>query len=66
VRRYVGRNAPKEMGSSSSPSGREEPDAAESQRLLSIAEYWVRFADSEEPVFRSVELMKPGAIEFGK
>jgi hypothetical protein len=26
----------------------EEPDAAESQRLLSIAEYWVRLADSEE------------------
>ena len=24
----------------------EEPDAAESQRLLSIAEYWVRRADS--------------------
>ena len=26
----------------------EEPDAAESRRLLSIAEYWVRLADSEE------------------
>jgi hypothetical protein len=26
----------------------EEPDAAEAQRLLSIAEYWVRLADSEE------------------
>jgi hypothetical protein len=26
----------------------EEPDAAEAQRWLSIAEYWVRLADSEE------------------
>ena len=26
----------------------EEPDAAEAQRLLSIAEYWVQLADSEE------------------
>jgi hypothetical protein len=26
----------------------EEPDAAEAQRLLSIAEYWVRLADGEE------------------
>jgi hypothetical protein len=26
----------------------EEPDAAEAQRLLSLAEYWVRLADSEE------------------
>jgi hypothetical protein len=26
----------------------EEPDAAEVQRLLSLAEYWVRLADSEE------------------
>ena len=26
----------------------EEPDVAEAQRLLSIAEYWVRLADSEE------------------
>ena len=26
----------------------EEPDAVEAQRLLSIAEYWVRLADSEE------------------
>jgi hypothetical protein len=25
----------------------EEPDAAEAQRLLSIAEYWVQLADSE-------------------
>jgi hypothetical protein len=25
----------------------EEPDAAEAQRLLSIAEYWVRLADNE-------------------
>jgi hypothetical protein len=26
----------------------EEPDVHEAQRLLSIAEYWVRLADSEE------------------
>jgi hypothetical protein len=26
----------------------EEPDAAEAQRLLNIAEYWVRLADDEE------------------
>ena len=26
----------------------EEPDAAEAERLLSLAEYWVRLADSEE------------------
>jgi hypothetical protein len=26
----------------------EEPDAAQAQRLLSIAEHWVRLADSEE------------------
>ena len=26
----------------------EEPDAAEAQRLLSIAECWVRLADGEE------------------
>jgi hypothetical protein len=26
----------------------EEPDAAEAQRFLSIAEYWVQLADSEE------------------
>jgi hypothetical protein len=26
----------------------EEPDVAEAQRLLSIAEYWLRLADSEE------------------
>ena len=26
----------------------EEPDAAEAQRLLSVAEYWVRLADNEE------------------
>jgi hypothetical protein len=26
----------------------EESDAAEAQRLLGIAEYWVRLADSEE------------------
>jgi hypothetical protein len=26
----------------------EEPDAAEAQRLLSIAEYWVRLADGAE------------------
>ncbi|MDB5639597.1 MAG: hypothetical protein JWP51_4505 [Bradyrhizobium sp.] len=26
----------------------EEPDAAEAQRLLTIAEYWVRLADSED------------------
>jgi hypothetical protein len=26
----------------------EEPDAAEAERLLSIAEYWVRLADNEE------------------
>jgi hypothetical protein len=26
----------------------EEPDDAEAQRLLSIAEYWVRLADREE------------------
>ena len=26
----------------------EEPDAAEAQRLLAIAEYWVRLADSED------------------
>ena len=27
----------------------EEPDVAESQRLLSIAEDWLRLADCEEP-----------------
>jgi hypothetical protein len=26
----------------------EEPDAVEAQRLLSVAEYWVRLADNEE------------------
>jgi hypothetical protein len=26
----------------------EEPDAGEAQRLLTIAEYWVRLADSED------------------
>jgi hypothetical protein len=26
----------------------EEPDAAEAQRLLNIAEYWLRLADGEE------------------
>jgi hypothetical protein len=26
----------------------EEPDEAEAQRLLSIAEYWVQLADSED------------------
>ena len=26
----------------------EEPDAAQAQRLLNIAEYWVQLADSEE------------------
>jgi hypothetical protein len=26
----------------------EEPDAEEAERLLSIAEYWVRLADNEE------------------
>lgn len=26
----------------------EEPDAADAQRLLSIAEYWLRLADGEE------------------
>jgi hypothetical protein len=49
-----------------------EPDAAEAQRLLSIAEYWVRLADSEGANHLwttrddrcSAERMKPGRISF--
>ena len=43
----------------------EEPDAAEAQRLLSIAEYWVRLADNEESN-QPVSIRVTGADRTGK
>jgi hypothetical protein len=38
----------------------EEPDIAESQRLLNVAEYWVRRADLEESDNSVADDRRPG------